>query len=461
MATGLKPAVHQAMAKAVAALNALESRSRLELVRSYQTPALALEASPPPRAAQWTLRLMALAIATFVVWAALSSVDKIIIGRGHLRGVSSVELAQVLDRSILRSLNVRPGDPVRKGEIIAALDATFVAADISSIENRLRSLESQERRIRAEIEGVGFSLTGNEDDRLQHEIFTGHIETFRAREAALKSKMEGVEGALRANLELQRGAQARIDIVAQVVEMRRTLFEKNVSSRLQILSAEDEKQTLENELGRLKGDAGDLSKQLETARSEASAFASEWRRQNSEELVKTQRDIAALREEQKKALRLGTLVELRANTDGVVINTIDRSIGAVVEAGEPIASISPNGQPVEMDVEIESPEVGYLRVGQEVRVKLESLPFQQYGTLSGRLTAISGDSSQEKTLTGTRTFYRARVAITERKLRREPPGFQLIPGMVAVAEIKAGDRTVLSYLLNPITKGFDEALAEP
>ena len=109
-----------------------------------------------------------------------------------------------------------------------------------------------------------------------------------------------------------------------------------------------------------------------------------------------------------------------------------------------------------------SRDVSYVKVGNSVRVKLETYPFQKYGTLSGRLDVISPDSIPLKADNDkSELVYRAQVRLTESVRDLTKRGIHLRPGLVATAEIKTGSRSIASYVLNPILRTADEGLREP
>jgi len=108
-------------------------------------------------------------------------------------------------------------------------------------------------------------------------------------------------------------------------------------------------------------------------------------------------------------------------------------------------------------------DVGHVETGSEVRLKLEAWPFQKHGTLPGRVRTVSDDTftPDPKKDGQQRPYYKARVEVIATDLRDVPRSFRLIPGMAVTAEIKAGERTILSYFLYPLLRGLDESIREP
>jgi HlyD family secretion protein len=198
-------------------------------------------------------------------------------------------------------------------------------------------------------------------------------------------------------------------------------------------------------------------------------YINNWVREGGERLITVQQDIATATQQLASAERRRTLVVLRAPADGVVLELGARSIGSVAKEAEPLVTLVPQGNKIEAEVDVDSADVARLRIGDPVRIKFDALPFQRHGTVPGTLRVVTENSFQpDKNARppadkpeGQPAFFRARVALGPPELRDVPRDFRLIPGMTTTAEIVIGKRTIISYLLDPIVRLFDESLREP
>ena len=201
------------------------------------------------------------------------------------------------------------------------------------------------------------------------------------------------------------------------------------------------------------------------------------------ELVTVREQLAEVEQQLSKAKKSNEFVELVVPEDlpykeFVVLEVAEKSVGSIMQAGDPLFKLIPVGVPMEVEVEIEGKDValvstatpeqisaGDLPRGSDVRIKLSSFPYQKHGTLDGVVRTIS-EGSYEKPLPGGVssgvTTYKARVKILDpEQLERVPDNFRLMPGMTATAEIKVGHRKVIEYLLNPLFRYLDESIREP
>jgi hemolysin D len=149
----------------------------------------------------------------------------------------------------------------------------------------------------------------------------------------------------------------------------------------------------------------------------------------------------------------------------------------VLREAETLMRLVPTHAPLLFEVQVDTRDVARLHVGDRATIKLEALPWQQFGLAYGVLKALtpdtlSDDNTRETNEEGASpelkaqarqspTHYRARIELTETKFRNLPDGFALRPGMRVVCDIKVGRRTILQYVLNPITRVLGESLREP
>jgi len=144
-----------------------------------------------------------------------------------------------------------------------------------------------------------------------------------------------------------------------------------------------------------------------------------------------------------------------------VLEVADRSVGSVIRQAEAIVTLVPLEVPLEAEALIDARDIGNIHAEADVRLKLDAFPYQKHGTLQGILRIVSEDAFTDRERRGEQSFYRARISLGPDQLREVSPDFRLIPGMAVTAEIKVGERTILSYFLYPLMRGLDESIREP
>jgi HlyD family secretion protein len=297
---------------------------------------------------------------------------------------------------------------------------------------------------------------------------------YRSRLASLDEKAGQLDSAIAASRRAQAGLAERLAVVGEVEEIRRQLQERQTGSRLTWLEARVERLRIRDELTALRDREQASAHELRGVQADRAAFIDEWRRKTAEELVEQTRQRATLVEQIAKAERRRSLVTLTAPVDAVVLEVAKRSVGSVVREAEPLVTLVPADVPLEVEAEIPSRDIGLVRVGDVVRVKLDAFPFQRHGTLPGEIRTISADAfthdpaqaaqgiaNPDAPRAGTGAVFRTRIRLTGTRLEAVPAGTTLSPGMVASAEIRVGTRSVLSYFLYPVIRALDESIREP
>jgi HlyD family secretion protein len=422
--------------------------------------ALALEHRPLPRLARITGYLLMGMIVSFLVWASIAKVDRIVVAPGKLVSSEPLIVVQPLESAIVRDILVKAGDTVRKGEVVAHLDPTFVTAEATSLTTQKASLDAEIDRLLAGLSGSPYAAGDDAERRRQASLLAEHRAEIAASLDALDAQISKDEAALATNAGRQAAVESRIVLLKSIEDIRAKLFEKNYVSRVEMLEAQAATLAATAELDQLKGEAVEQQHGLASDEARRAAFDREWRRKVEQELVDATRRRDAVAEELTKASRKAELSALVAPADGVVMEIAHRSIGSVLQPAEPLVTIVPAGAPLKAEVEIDAADIGSVTTGSTVRVKVEAFPFQRYGTLDGTLEVVSPDAfRREAPAIG--AYFRGLVGFESLALSGLGDAVRLTPGMTVTAEIHAGEQRLIAYISYPVIRVLDEGLREP
>ena len=433
-------------------------------------------AAPPKR--RVVLWLMAGLVAAAATALAVAKVDIVVGANGRLVTSDSEIVVQPLETSVVRSIAVKMGEKVKAGEVLATLDPTFSGADVAELQAKRRRFDALYDRLAAELAGRVYEpASPNDDERTQADIFRKRTDEYAARIAAADGKTAEYEADLAAHKTEAQGLEQQITLAQQAEEIYRTLVAKDLASKLRLIDTSQRRVEAQSRLATNLGEQQKLADEIAAARAERDAFIGEWKRKLAEEMAQTRSDRDSAAAELSKAELRHRLAVLRAPRDATVLEVAARPQGSVVREAEPMIRLVPSAAPLVAEVEIDTRDVARVRPGDAATVKFEALPWQQYGLAHGVLKSLTPDTvedasaretAEDMTAPGLRTqqrqspiHYRARVALTDTKLRNLPPGFALRPGMRLVADIKIGRRSILHYVLNPLTRVIDESLREP
>jgi HlyD family secretion protein len=429
-------------------------------------------AAPPRR--RVVLWLMAGLFAAAALGLALARVDVVVSANGRLVTTDSEIVVQPLETSVVRGIAVRMGDRVRAGQVLATLDPTFTEADEAELGAKLRRLQAAQDRIAAELAAAAYDPPNpNPDELTQRDIFRKRHDEYAARVAAFERRAEEYKADLAAHKTEAEGLAQQIRLARQAEGIYQVLVAKDLASKLKLIETTQSRVEAQARLDTSAGEQQKLSGEIAEAGAEREAFVDEWRRKLAEELVETRSDRDTTAAQLSKARLRRRMAVLRAPRAAVVLAVAARPEGAVVQGAEPLIRLVPADVPLVAEVAIETRDVARIRVGDPATIKFQALPWQQYGLARGELKTLAPDiiddgGGREAMAVAAATppsrspiHYGARVALTETRFRNLPQGFALRPGMQLVADIKIGRRSILEYVLNPLTRVVDESLREP
>jgi len=433
-------------------------------IGAFQKDTEAIQNAPDPFLARFTLHLLALFVIGLITWATLSYLDKIVVAQGKVISVESNIMVQPLEMATIKKVLVHEGDVVRKGEVLATLDPTFTQADVLQLESRLANADALIARLEAEHDGKTYVPS---DDR--YGFGTLQQALWRERQAQYQSQMQNYEeklARLQSNVtkfEMDRvHLNERLKVVREIENMRSTLLATQVGSKLNLLQATSDRIDIERNLvlnqNELQGNRHDLQALL----AEREVFVQQWNGKIIEELTSQRNEREAMREQLTKARKRQSMVQLDAPTDAIVLEVSPKAaVGSIAKEAEALFTLVPVGSALEVEANIDARDLAFVQVGDKVRVKLDAYPYMQHGALDGEVATISEDSFSSKDDPTKSLYYRARIKLLTTTLENVPSNFRLIPGMPLSADIKVGERRIITYFLRPILRGVDESLREP
>jgi HlyD family secretion protein len=438
----------------------------------FQSDLGAIMEQLPPVGMRLTMHLVATLVVVLIVIASLVKIDVIVSGSGQLVTDQPTDVIQPMDRALVRELNVKAGDTVTKGEVLATLDPTFTQADMASLSAHQHSLMAQIRRIEAELNGTTFvaSSDADPDEALQAKLFQERQEQLASRLRTFDEDIEHDQASLKTTEDARSSLEKQVSVAKDLEKMRSDLLATQSGSRLNYLDSLSARLRAERDYQDAVNHLTELHHSLSSKEAERRTFVDDWRRQLLEDLVKARTDAANNDEGLAKAVRMHDLVVLTAREDGIVLDVANRSVGSVLQGGEPFITIVPAGVPLIANVAITSADVGYTTPGNKVEVKVDAFPFQRHGMLKGTLRSIGEESFTQQAAQAatsqvaqnqTGSFHRGQIELTDSTLRNLPAGARLIPGMTVSAEIEVGSRSIISYFLYPLIRGLRESMHEP
>jgi hemolysin D len=433
------------------------------LVNRFKSDADAIEEARVPLSAHAALYGVLALLAIAILWSILGRIDRIVVAPGKLVTRTPAIVLQPFTTSRILSVPVRAGDHVKKGQLLVSFDPAFAAADETSNAQKAHAGGVEIERLEAELSGEKkFGAGSNDPDRrTQSQIFAQDKAELSAQMSVRDQRINEIDAQIKADNAIIVGLTRQVETARKIVEIRQRLLDQGAGAPLDVMNAQTSEIDLESRLKSTAGDAAKLTQQRAETEFERQTVLQKWRSDKNQQLVQTRQQVADATQTLSKARKMSDLTELRAPIDGVILEIAQRSTGSVLREAETLVTMVPDNSNLYVEANIPARDIGYVKVGQIVRIKLEAYPFQRYGTVDGTLEVVSADALPLKDDKNSQMVYRAQVRLSSAPTELAGRAINLRPGLVASAEIKAGKRSIAAYILSPVLRTVDEGMREP
>ena len=447
-----------------------------------------------------------------VIFASLSQVDTTISARGEFMTATPNVVVEASASSVVKSVEVSRGDKVVKDQIIAYLDDTVVTVNLKKnqekIDNIYQSLVGlhMEQMLIDDIEKFNSNLKldsfynaaidklnlQNNSEKfydLYSVTLLKKVLEYSEKIKSFDAKLNTARNEYQSSKELLEISKKQTEIKARQAAVQKDLYEREIVSLSQYLTSKDtllnaqksefnsKASTTKLELDYLSAKDAVLNAEkaqfnaktsiikleaaITTQTADKQAFIASWTSKLNAEITTKNEELTQLKQEKIKLSRLVDNIIVRSPAEGIVLDIPAVSRGGIVSEGEAIVTLVQSNQPLFLEVDIDPNKIPDMKLGLKVSVKLDAMPFQEFGGLDGELIYVSNDTFNQSLAGDKGVFYRGRVKTEGLEGTDMPSDFILSQGMLATADILVGQRPLISYFTYPIMNAFEESFKEP
>lgn len=419
------------------------------------------------RGASVVIILAALFFIVMLGWAAIAEVDEITRADGRVVPVSKTQLIQSAEPGVVQEILVRPGQHVRRGDVLVRLDPTTSAATLGESQARAQALEAEVARLRTEHEGdlrseyacpehiqdIAPEICDNEANLLQarRESYLKNVSVLEERVEQRQRELHGAEA------DLHR-LQETLGIAEREFALMAPLAQRNLVAKTDMLRAEREVSDLKGQIATGEQSIARIQAALRESNLQLQQALLQFRQEALSDLTAGLSELSVIRQTIRGAETRMSRTDIRSPVDGIVNRLDVNTTGAFVSPGTQVMDIVPVADKLLVEARIKPQDIAFIRPGQNATVKLTAYDFSIYGGIDGIVDTVSADSvfdEEEK-----ETFYIVLVRTEEAELRKGGKSLPVIPGMVAEVDILTGRKTILQYILKPFNQARNEALTE-
>ncbi len=421
-----------------------------------------------------------------IVWASFGTVDIVAVAPGKIIPSGRTKTIQPFETSVVRSIRVHDGQNVKTGDVLVELDTTMSAAELGHLRSDLMAARLEVARLRAALAGTDAPLAAftppegapAELIEMQHRFLVSQTTEQNAKLAAIDRQI-AQKNAERATIKASIDKlEATITPLQQRVDIREQLFQKELGSKITYLTELQElvgqKQDIRVQQSRYAETDAAVAALVETR----SKTVAEYQRGLLDELAKAEQKVGGLAQDVIKAEQRMSFQTLKAPVDGIVQQLAIHTVGGVVTPAQSIMVIVPAESSLEVEAMISNRDIGFVEAGQDAAIKVDTFNFTRYGLLQGKIVSVSQDAitrdkppdkgneetqgtqSSSSEPKGQELIYAARISLDRSQMAIDGKRVNLSPGMAVTAEIKTGSRTIMSYLLSPLSRYGHDSLRE-
>ena len=408
------------------------------------------------------LRVLIVGVGILGGWATLVPLSGAVVVPGTLVVASDVKKIQHLAGGVVANIPVRDGMRVHAGDLLLRLDETQLRANSQVLTQQLDQIRVRLARLIAERDGMDHpqmphEMASRSEDDAVRQLWASEITLFNSRAAARRNAKEllrshvGQLGEQISGLDAQvKSKAAQHDLISGELEGVDSLYQKGLVPLTR-------KTSLQREAARLDGDRGQTAAAIAEAKSKISEAElqavrvdQDFRTEVMKDLREAQDKEAELIEKTTAASDLLRRVDLRAPTEGIVHQLSVHTVGGVITPGEVVMEIVPESDELQIEAKLPPQDIDHVHTGQRSYVRFSAFNQRTTPQLEGIVSYVSADLSHDRQANANAAYYTVRVTLPPAE-RHRLGSLQLVSGMPAEVFLQTGSRTMMSYLLKPIS----------
>jgi HlyD family secretion protein len=403
-------------------------------------------------------------VAGAIAWAHFSKVDEVAAAQGELIPSTQVRPVRSLEGGVIREIKVQEGDEVKQGDILVEQDPTLSQAEVDRLQSAAELVRQDIARL--EAERAGETATGNV---VQDQLLAARLRDFDTRQgaaiadanrqSAAVSEAQSELARLQENLvnarETLENARVREASLRDLVDGAVPRFDY-LEAKDRLTEAQDRVASLEQEIAGQQQAIQQAQQAYQSARQTAESLTSQRRSEILTQLTQRQEELSNIEGQLNEADIRKDGQTIRAPISGRIYNVETTLAERTIEPGEEILSILPDGEDLMLEVKVLNRDIGFIEAGMRAKIKVATFPFQEFGTIEGEVMRVSPNATLDEDLG---LVFATQVKLSRTSVAVQGKPVELVPGMAATAEIVTRQKSILTFLIEPVTRRFDEAFS--
>ncbi len=424
--------------------------------------AIQLEEEVVPEFIKPALLAVAALVVLFIGWSAFVEIKEVATAPGVVVPSASVKVVEHLEGGIIIKILVEEGSEVEEGQLLARMDTGQGQAELNQMQSRLVALSVRGERLSAFLEDrePEFDQFAAEYPKLvadQEAILKSQIASQGTSRSIVESQIQQRKRELTQLQKALKVAGQQQKLTTELLKMRDKMIDRKLISRVEYLETKRAKVTADGEISRIKDNISVNQMAIQESENNLDNLDAELRQASSLEVGSISAEIDEVKNAIARIQDRVNRLEVRAPIRGKVQDLKIKTVGQVVQPGGLMMQIVPSGGALLVEVQISTGDIGHVKPGQPVLVKVSSYEYSRFGGVDGELMKISATSVLDPQ--GLAVF-KGWIGLNQSFVGKQEGRYQILPGMDVQADITTGDKTFLQYLLKPLTDAMGEAFRE-
>lgn len=415
-----------------------------------------IEEAPVSPIGRLTFWIVTAIIIFTILWLIIGKVDIVVTTRGIVIPQGEAKIIQPLETGIVSAIHVKEGDFIKRGMPIVDIDPTTTAPAMEAVKDNLANTKLEFERLKAVHTGKNFSPADNTagDIKLQKNIYELDKEIINSQLKIKDSELSAVNDELSiANTEKQADIEFLKDAKDRLIRLQKVT---DIIAKDELIEAKNKVQTYQTEITKLNYKISELNNRKIKILKEKSNILADYKSKNAEKIANTKKQMNELQASADEITFKNTKQTLVSPCDGYVDKLFIHTLGGVVTPAQELAAITPADMPLLIKATVLNQDIGFVKEGMPVSVKIDTFNFQKYGMIDGKVLTISKNSINDEKLGPVYEIYINPLTNT---LNVEGKNEPIRTGMTLTAEVNVGKRRIIEFFIYPLIKYLDEGMS--
>lgn len=408
--------------------------------------------------------LIVLMCLSFVYWAHYGQLDIVSVADGQVIPSGKVKHIQHLEGGIIHKINVIEGDIVKKGQPILELEQLHSGASLEEIQIRLDALTIDKERLNSLIEEADSLSFPKKLTQRHPQLIKDAKQLFQAHKSSIDSKTDKLNEIIKQKKQRIKTIESGLDnkrqrlpLLQEQLDLSEELLKDNLTTRYKHIEIMRKTKQIEGEIANDQSALKEAAHALEETRANLKEVVAAFKEKNVEDLKNTQQEYNEFSVRFKKFEDSLNRTIIRSPINGVIKKLYLFTKGGVIKPGETIADIVPSEERLVIEAHLSISDIGYVQPSQSAILQLPTADARKYDKLSARVISISPDTFTDE---NGRTFYNVMIESERNYFQSGEQKYMLYPGMVLLAYIHIGKRSVLDYIVDPFMNTISFSMQE-